>query len=77
MNVVGIIFQNNFGERYYSKYFNRHCQPLSREPFDLEGFEGQRKFEKALLDKVARMNVVNKLKPEQGNSLFKQLRSFR
>jgi hypothetical protein len=77
VNVVGVIYQNSFGERYYSKYFTKHCPSVLREPFNLETFEGQRRFEKALLDKVARMNVVSKLKPEQGNSYPTQSKSSR
>jgi hypothetical protein len=63
--VVGVVYQNNFGERYFSRYFTKSCPNASKDPFNLVTFDGQRKFEKALLDKVGRMNVVSKLKPEQ------------
>jgi len=25
INVIGIVYQNNHGERYFSKYFIKHC----------------------------------------------------
>ena len=63
INVVGIIYQNNHGERYFSRYFTKHCPVASQDPFNLDTFDGQRKFEKGLLEKVGRMNVISKLKP--------------
>ena len=63
IKVIGIVYQNNFGERYYSKYWTKNCPIAKKEPFNLETFEGQKKFEKALLQKVGRMNVLSKLKP--------------
>jgi hypothetical protein len=74
VNVVGIVFQNNQGERYYSKYYSQHSQ-LNRA-FDLSGKEGQKKFERGLLDKVARMNIISKLKPEESSSPLIQIRFF-
>lgn len=65
INVIGVIYQNNFGERYFSRYFTKHCPHIREEPFNLKTFNGQRKFEKALLEKVSRMNVITKLTPEQ------------
>jgi hypothetical protein len=59
VKVVGLIFQNNQGERYYSKYYAQ-----AKGNFDLTSKESQKKLERGLLDKVARMNVVSKLKPE-------------
>ena len=63
VSIIGVIYQNKFGERYFSRYFTKHCPHINREPYNLEAFDGQRKFEKALLEKVNRMNVVNKLSP--------------
>ncbi len=76
INVVGVIYQNNFGERYFSRYFTKHCPLSSKDPFNLEIFDSQRIFEKALLDKVSRMNVVSKLKPEQCKSHQTKARFF-
>ena len=44
ISVVGVVFQNNFGERYFSRYFTRNCPAANREPFNLSCFDGQRKF---------------------------------
>lgn len=35
VNVVGLVFQNKIGERYYSKYYSRHCQPHLNRSYDL------------------------------------------
>ena len=64
VNVVGLVFQNKIGERYYSKYYSRHCQPHLNRLYDLTTKEGQKKFERGLLDKLNIMNVISKLKPE-------------
>lgn len=72
VRVVGVVFQNNQGERYYSKYY----APTSGN-FDLTSKEGQKKLERGLLDKVARMNVVSKLKPEESNTHLKQIKFSR
>lgn len=78
INVVGIIFQNNFGERYYSKYFTKHSTTsTTRGTYNLSVFDDQRKFEKGLLEKVRRMNVVSKLKADQSKAEFIQTRSSR
>lgn len=44
INVVGIVYQNSFGERYFSRYFTKHCPLIHREPYNLDSFDGQRKF---------------------------------
>lgn len=64
VNVVGLVFQNKQGENYYSKYYTLHSI-LSNKTFDLTSKEGQKKFERGLLDKVGRMNIISKLKPEE------------
>lgn len=69
VKVVGVVFQNNQGERYYSKYYAQ-----STGNFDLTSKESQKKLERGLLDKVARMNVASKLKPEDSKSPLKQMK---
>jgi hypothetical protein len=44
VNVVGVLFQNNFGERYYSKYFTKHSKSVIRADYNLEKIEDQKKF---------------------------------
>ena len=44
ISLVGVVFQNNFNERYYSKYYTKTCPYATKEPFNLESFEGQKKF---------------------------------
>jgi hypothetical protein len=63
VNVVGVIFQNKQGERYYSKYYSQHSPANLNRTYDLSNREHQKKFERGLLDKVSRMNVISKLKP--------------
>ncbi len=70
VKVVAVVFQNNQGERYYSKYY-----AASKGNLDLTSKEAQKKLERGLLDKVARMNVVSKLKPEDSNSHLNQMKS--
>ncbi len=62
VNVVGLVFQNKQGENYYSKYYTLHSS-LINKTFDLTNKDGQKKFERGLLDKVSRMNIISKLKP--------------
>lgn len=69
MKVVAVVFQNNQGERYYSKYY-----APAKGNFDLTTKDGQKKLERGLLDKVARMNVVSKLKPEDSNPHLNQIK---
>lgn len=69
VKVVAVVFQNNQGERYYSKYY-----APAKGNFDLTTKDGQKKLERGLLDKVARMNVVSKLKPEDSTLHLTQIK---
>ena len=44
IRVIGVVYQNKFGEKYYSKYFTKHNPNISKEQFNLDNFEGQKKF---------------------------------
>jgi hypothetical protein len=50
IKVIGIIFQNNFGARYYSKFFTKHSGiQFKKAPYNLETIDGQKAFEKGIL----------------------------
>ena len=69
VKVVAVVFQNNQGERYYSKYYSP-----AKGNFDLTTKDGQKKLERGRLDKVARMNVVSKVKPEDSTLHLTQIK---
>lgn len=43
VSVVGVVFQNNQGERYHAKYYPQHSN-LGNKSADLASREGQKKF---------------------------------
>lgn len=69
VKVIGVIFQNNFGARYYAKYWVKHSSIVfGKAEYDLTGEAGQHKLEKAILAKVRKMNIIANIKPEQSIS---------
>lgn len=65
VKVMAVILQNDQGARFYSKYYLKHFarSVYSSGGTDLSKVEHQRVFEKALLSKAKRMEVLGIMKP--------------
>lgn len=78
VKVLAIVLQNDQGVRFYSKYYLKHfaksvyCTGGS----DLSKVEHQRVFEKALLSKAKRMEVLGIMKPEDSTYLTQHSRNI-
>ncbi len=65
IKILAVLFLNSDGARFHAKYYTRHFPRSSYVTggVDLTKFEDQRKYEKALLSKAKRMEVLSGMKP--------------
>jgi hypothetical protein len=70
VKALGVVLQNRHGAKFYSKYYTKYTTTdFAKTEYNIIKDEGKIKLEKALSQKLKKMNVASTMTAEKSNKL--------
>lgn len=77
VKALGVILLSKMGSKFYSKYYTQYSTTdFSKTQFDLKSEAGIKKLQKALNQKLKKVNVNGNMGPEKSTFLFYKAEIF-